>query len=167
MNNLLKNSRKCFSELKKRFLIIGGGDGGSGVAAILGRTFKKEDITILDPSQTYTYQSGQTMVGSGLKKREQIVQSMKNRHKRFDFVNAGVKKILPKENKVVTDEGREIQYDVLVISTGINPDKDSIKGLREALEDKKIPVASNYWMDGAEKMDRIRLNFTGGRAVFT
>lgn len=39
--------------------------------------------------------------------------------------------------------------------------------MREALEDEECPVASNYFPESAEKMNRLRKDFKGGRFLFT
>lgn len=48
--------------------MIGGGAGGISVASQLLRTgkFKKNEITVIDPSDTHYYQPAFTMVGGGV-----------------------------------------------------------------------------------------------------
>lgn len=50
MKILTKYSRNNFAVFKNRFLIIGGGDAGSGVSSLLRQKYKipSDDITIID-----------------------------------------------------------------------------------------------------------------------
>ncbi len=41
------------------------------------------------------------------------------------------------------------------------------KGLKESLENPEIPVATNYILEYAQKMNKLRMNFKGGNSVFT
>lgn len=47
---------------------------------------------------------------------------------------------MPEENKIILENGREIEYDVLMIASGIGKGFDEIQGFREALEDGYCPV---------------------------
>lgn len=79
-------------------------------------------------------------------------------HTRFgkcDFKIDAVKSIQPEKN-IVYSEHNEYHYEVLILCSGLHPKKDSIKGLQEALDSEEIPVASNYFMETAEKMNRLR-----------
>ena len=53
-----------------------------------------------------------------------------------------VTKLIPSENAVELEGGRRIEYDQLVLATGYQADYDSVPGLREALQDPKVPVLS-------------------------
>jgi len=55
-----------------------------------------------------------------------------------DGVSASL--IVPEENKIILENGREFEYDVLMIASGIGEDFDKIQGFREALEDGDCPV---------------------------
>ena len=55
----------------------------------------------------------------------------------------------------------------LIIAAGIQNHYDKVKGLYEALEDPKAPVATIYHPKYAQKWSRLRENFNGKNAVFT
>ena len=55
-----------------------------------------------------------------------------------DGVSASL--IVPEENKIILENGKEFEYDVLMIASGIGEDFDQIQGFREALEDGSCPV---------------------------
>lgn len=46
-------------------------------------------------------------------------------------------------NKVIMENGKEVEYDVLMIASGMGKDFESIQGLTDALEDPKSRVFSN------------------------
>lgn len=169
MNKILKSFFAKTSKNKhSKIVIIGGGDAGSTVSKLLlkSKNIFNHDIAIIDPSLTYTYQSAQTMVGAGLKKPSQIQVPLKNRLPRLDFINKSVVKINPEENLIETEDSL-VTYDYLILATGINPDLNLIKGLKEALEDPNCPVGTNYVLEYAQKMSDLRENFKGGNAIFT
>lgn len=49
-------------------------------------------------------------------------------------------KIIPEKNLVVLENGTEVNYDTLMIATGIGKDYDQIQGLEDALKDVETPV---------------------------
>ena len=52
----------------------------------------------------------------------------------------GVKTFQPQKNKVILQNGREIEYDHLVCAMGLVDDTDSIKGITDAWKDVDHPV---------------------------
>ena len=169
MNKILKNFFTKTSKNKHtKILIVGGGDAGSTVSKLLLKKpdIFSNDISIIDPSLTYTYQSAQTMVGAGITKPSKIQVPLKNRLPRLNFINKSVIKINPEQNLVETEDSL-ITYDYLVLATGVSMKLNLTKGLKEALEDPNCPVGSNYILEYAQKMSDLRENFKGGEAVFT
>lgn len=51
---------------------------------------------------------------------------------------------MPEENRIILEGNEQYSYDYLIISTGIAPDWNSIKGAKEALDDDQCPVATIY-----------------------
>ncbi|EAS07915.1 FAD-dependent pyridine nucleotide-disulfide oxidoreductase (macronuclear) [Tetrahymena thermophila SB210] len=150
--------------------IIGGGTASLNVTAQLShrKGINLSHIRVFDPSRFHYYQPSWTMVGGGLydaEKSYRTQQSLFNKKINFNF-NA-VTKVIPEQNKFITDDGREWTYDHLIISTGIKVDFKGIKGLKEALDDPNCPVGSIYWKDYATKFNQFAKEFKGGKAVFT
>lgn len=56
----------------------------------------------------------------------------------------GVKSIQPDRNLVTLNNGREIEYGILVNAMGLNPDVNQVKGLQEAVDDRYCPVYSTF-----------------------
>lgn len=119
------------SEAKGKILIIGGGLAGISTAARLTNTLTNPDITIVEPNpKSVCYQPGYTLIGGGVYKKEDVDYNTK------DFLPAGVEMILdsaaefmPEENAVVLASGKKLNYDYLIVATGVALDYGRIKGL--------------------------------------
>ncbi len=145
-------------------LIIGGGTGGIMTAAQLKRKDKNITVAIIEPSDTHYYQPAWTLVGAG------TFNFNATRKKEAGLIPPGVDWIKdyatvfePEHNIVHTKNSGPIEYEFLVLSTGIQMDVDAMPGLKEALQTNK--VCSNY-LD-PEKTFRVLQEFKGGNAIFT
>jgi sulfide:quinone oxidoreductase len=81
----------------------------------------------------------------------------------------GVAQFLPEENAVVLKNGRKIQYEQLVIATGLKNDTD-IAGVEDAWNDQLHPfyfsIDHPSWRTTANKSFRYYHNFQGGESIF-
>lgn len=169
---LLNNSKKYFSQHAK-YLIVGGGSGGSCVAGQLltdGIVNQDKDITVIDKSKYHYYQPGFTKIGGGVYNREvesHIRYDMKELNSRYNLVEEMAKRVDAENNKVILENGDEITYDNLILSPGLDVVFDSIPGLEELLEDPRSNVCSVYKYEYAVKTAFRRELFKGGKAIFT
>jgi sulfide:quinone oxidoreductase len=151
-------------EKQCQVLIVGGGTGGIMTAAQLRRKDKHLSITILEPSDTHSYQPAWTLVGAG------AFKFSKTKRPESSLIPPGVEWIKdfattfePEKNIVHTRQSGSIHYEVLVLATGIQMDVDALPGLKEALATDS--VCSNY-LD-PEKTFEVLKRFKGGNALFT
>ena len=158
-----QNTRNHF-----KIVILGGGTAGLSVASRLKRTLpaKDFDVAIVEPSSTHDYQPLWTLVGGGVCKKEE------SRRQEVNYIPAGaawikekVATIQPDTNTIVTDSGKSITYDYLIVGLGIKIIWDGIPGLKETIG--KNNVCSNYSYDIAEYTWDCIKNFKGGTAIFT
>ena len=158
-----QNTRNHF-----KIVIRGGGTAGLSVASRLKRTLpaKDFDVAIVEPSSTHDYQPLWTLVGGGVCKKEE------SRRQEVNYIPAGaawikekVATIQPDTNTIVTDSGKSITYDYLIVGLGIKIIWDGIPGLKETIG--KNNVCSNYSYDIAEYTWDCIKNFKGGTAIFT
>uniref|UniRef100_A0AC35U9Y7 Pyr_redox_2 domain-containing protein n=1 Tax=Rhabditophanes sp. KR3021 TaxID=114890 RepID=A0AC35U9Y7_9BILA len=164
----MKLTKSLFSTEHFKVLILGGGAGGCAIASHLVKTIPKSALAIIEPSQTHYYQPGFTLIGSGLFpldkfKRDQSSIIPKN----TTWIKDSVGKIIPSKNRVITENGKEISYEFLVIATGVEPRFDLIEGLQESLDDKDSNVVSIYSPKYVERVfERMKL-VKSGNALFT
>lgn len=149
-----------------KIIIVGGGAAGITVAAQLLDKEKNLDITIIEPSNKHYYQPAWTLVGGGELK---IEDTEKNEGdcipEGAKWIQAYVTQFEPEQNLVITSEGKQIEYDYLIVCPGIQIDWHLVKGLPEALG--KDGVTSNYDRRFAPYTWELIKNFTGGNAIFT
>ena len=118
------------SSAKGKIVIIGGGSAGITVAAQLANSLSSPDITIVAPNDIHLYQPGQTLVAGGLLKEADLQDNNANYiPSGVKWVKAKVSEFDPDNNNVVTDSGEKIDYDFLVVATGLEYNYEAIDGL--------------------------------------
>ncbi|KAF8636578.1 hypothetical protein AX17_003389 [Amanita inopinata Kibby_2008] len=160
---------------KYRILVIGGGSGGLSVAHQIydrfkaaGKSLNAGDIAIVDGAEYHYYQPGWTLVGSGLRAKSDFRRPLGSLiPKQFAFLSENVKTFSPTTSTVMTESGRALAYDMLVIATGMKIKWDAVKGLKQALATPTSGVSSIYSSDSCDKVWRDIENLQSGRAVFT
>lgn len=146
-------------------IVIGGGNAGLSLSALLLLKNKKLKIAIIEPGEKHYYQPAWTLVGGGA---FDIAKTEKNE---ADYIPKGATWIreyahefLPDSNEVKTKNGNVFSYDYLVVCPGIQLNWSAVKGLEETLG--KNDVCSNYSFHTAPYTFRCIQNFKGGKAIF-
>lgn len=153
-----------------RVVVVGGGSAGLAISHQLLRTgkFIQDDIAIVDPSTQHDYQPGWTLVGGGLKTKEELRKPMSSLvDPKLTLYNQGVNTFTPEENQVTLSNGDKLGYEQLVVAPGISINYANIKGLPEALADDSSRVSTIYGYETCDKVFRDIKNFRGGEALFT
>ncbi|MEY3866363.1 MAG: hypothetical protein RLZZ338_254 [Cyanobacteriota bacterium] len=149
-----------------QIVIVGGGAAGITVASHLFNQARSLDIAIIEPSEKHYYQPGWTLVGGGLMKIEETVRAQKDFiPKGTTWIKDSVTQLDPDHNIVITQTGKHIEYDYLILCPGIQIDWHLIEGLKEALG--KNGVTSNYSPALAPYTWESINSFQGGTAIFT
>jgi sulfide:quinone oxidoreductase len=87
-------------------------------------------ITLIDRRQAHLYQPGFTLIAAGLKPKEYAIGETRGFIPRnVTLVEESVAEFDPEGKKVVTDAGRAIPYDFLVLATGLQLDYGAIQGM--------------------------------------
>ncbi|XP_038076099.1 sulfide:quinone oxidoreductase, mitochondrial-like [Patiria miniata] len=150
-----------------KFVVVGGGAGGLAMASSLSRKHGKGQVAVIEPSDVHYYQPLWTLVGGGLRKKEESCKPMKDfMPKACDWVKEKAVEFDPENNSVKTSGGRVLQYKYLVMAMGVQINFDQIKGLPEALENDPM-VCSNYTYETVGKTYTAIQNFKSGNAIFT
>jgi sulfide:quinone oxidoreductase len=124
------NEAKAAFPTLAKIVIMGSGLGGVAVANRLHRELDGADITIIDAKVEHNYQPGYTLVATG------VWPITKVRNQNADYHPVGVKwlqdmviAVDPDANTVTTLGGQKIQYDFLVVATGVHLDYNQIEGM--------------------------------------
>jgi len=113
-----------------KIVIVGGGAGALMVLARLRRALSNPDITIIAPNDKHVYQPGQIFVAAGEYAPEDIIFDntgyigedvtwIKDEAATFD----------PDTNSLTTKGGKRVEYDYLIVATGIQYHYEQIAGL--------------------------------------
>ncbi|MCX7685934.1 MAG: NAD(P)/FAD-dependent oxidoreductase [Acetobacteraceae bacterium] len=117
-----------------RIVIAGAGAAGITMAARLSQRLEGARITVLDRRERHVYQPGLTLVGSGVWTPEKVISTNAQWMPRgVAWIREAVAEFDPVGNKVVTDTGRQVPYDFLVVAAGIELNYAGIEGMSEAL----------------------------------
>jgi sulfide:quinone oxidoreductase len=152
--------------LSHQIVVVGGGSAGITVAAQLRVQDPSLDIVIIEPSAHHYYQPAWTLVGGGDFNIQKTVKP------EADCIPEGVTWIQdavtdfdPDHNTVLTQAGKQVQYEYLIVCPGIQINWQAIAGLVDSLG--KNGVCSNYAFDAAPYTWEAIRNFQGGTAIFT
>ena len=150
----------------KKLLILGAGTAGTMMANKMRKTLSRNewDITIVDQFKTHYYQPGFLFIPFGMYTRNDVIKP-KN-----DFFPVGVnvifseiKKLEPKDNKVILSDGVALKYDYLLIATGTRTAPEETDGLMGKLWYKEI--FDFYTIEGAEALANFFKTWKGGKLV--
>lgn len=153
-----------------KVVVVGGGSGGLAISHQLLRSgkFAAKDIAVVDPATWHHYQPGWTLVGGGLKTKQELRQSLQGLiDSKLKFYNDAVSTFSPEENCITLGSGERVEYNQLVVCPGIHIDYKSIKGLPEALDDPSSSVSSIYGYETCDKAFRTIRNLKQGTAIFS
>jgi len=146
-------------------LVIGGGNAGLSIAALLLIKDPKLKVGIIEPSEKHYYQPAWTLVGAGV---YNISDTERNEAdyipEKATWLKEYADKFDPAENKITTREGNTYTYDYLIVCPGIQLNWDAIKGLNNNLGTNGI--TSNYSFKTAPYTFECIKNYKGGPAIF-
>ena len=166
MTNMPKSAASSTGSNRFNVVIVGGGSAGIATAASLLKRERKISLAIIDPADDHYYQPGWTMVGGGAFSAEFTHRRQKDViPKHAQWIQSAVTSFDPDNNMILTTDGQQIGYDVLIVCPGIKLDWNAIDGLSETLGQNG--VTSNYRYDLAPYTFRLVKEMTGGTALFT
>lgn len=148
-------------------ITIGGGTSGLSTTSKILRKKNGIKAGIIEPSLVHYYQPGWTLVGGGVFKDKSFTKKemIDVIPKDADWIQDSVEIVHPKENTIITKQGKTITYDYLVIAAGYVIDWKGIKGLENSLG--KDGVCSIYSYEQCDKTWKFISEAKGGNALFT
>lgn len=153
-----------------KVVVVGGGAGGLSASHQLLRSGKytQDDIAVIDPAAFHHYQPGWTLVGGGLKNKEDLKMSLPELlDPKLKLYTNAVETFAPEQNEVTLADGSKVSYEQLIVAPGIQLKYDAIKGLPEALADPSSKISTIYGYDTCDKTFHIIEQFSKGKAIFT
>lgn len=153
---------------KCKVLVVGGGAGGCAMAAKLSSKLGEGKVTILEPADKHYYQPMFTLIGGGIKTLKDSYRPMsKVLPTLAKWVKDSAAKFEPENNTVYTANGDKIEYEFLLVATGLQLNYDKIPGLVDALSIPKGKVCSNYSPKYVDRTYQALQAFKSGNAIFT
>lgn len=145
-----------------RIVILGGGFGGLNSALWLGKKLKHTDheVVVIADKPDFLYRPSLIWVPFNEREITDISFPLAPTLEKVgvEFIEAHVKQVLPKENKVIFQNESKIHYDFLVIATGGFADYEKIQGLTGN-------TSSIYWAEDALKTKEELENLQSGDTV--
>ncbi len=136
--------------MKKKIVIIGGGNAGSIVANKLAKNEQLE-VIVVEPSEYHYYQPGTIDIVGGIGKEEEMIK------KNSEILNAKwikdyVTKVDFENHTVILKSGDKIDYDYVVIAAGVK--NKELEGFPQW-----------HTIEGAKLMKKMADNFEGKKIV--
>ncbi|AHE99072.1 NAD(P)/FAD-dependent oxidoreductase [Thioalkalivibrio paradoxus] len=134
----------------QRVVVIGGGFGGSTCARYLRHFDPDLEVTLINPSDTYTTCPFSNLVLGGERDLASITHDLSQleHHHGVRLVQRWVESIDADGHRVVLDDGSAIGYDRLVVSPGIDLRWDAVEGYDQAAQEA-MPHA---WRPGEQTL---------------
>lgn len=154
-----------------RILVLGAGAAGTAIANRLVRRLEGARITLVDKRREHLYQPGFSLVAAGLKPASYVVDGWTR-----DWLPAGVRlledeaaEIDPEARRVTTRDGTRLDYDFLIVATGLELNWGAIEGFSLELVGKDGIGALYAGPEYAERTARAVRAFAekGGTAILT
>ncbi|KAJ5168808.1 Sulfide:quinone oxidoreductase [Penicillium canariense] len=153
-----------------KVVVVGGGTAGMAIShqLLLTGKFTQDEIAIVDPAEWHHYQPGWTLVGGGLKTKEELRRPMKELvDPKLKLYSDSVATFSPEKNFVTLGNGDNLSYEQLIVAPGLALNWGAIKGLPQALADPAAPVSSIYGYDSVSKVFGTIQKLEQGNAIFT
>lgn len=152
--------------MSRHLLILGAGTAGTMTANHLRRELGEGGwrMSIVDRSDSHLYQPGFLFLPFGIYRESDIVRSTKEfLPGGVEFIHAEIGSIEPGKRMVKLKDGREMEYDILVIATGCRTAPEETEGM---LGPKwRVNIFDFYTYDGARALLDKLASWSGGRLV--
>ncbi len=150
----------------KKLVILGAGTGGTIMANRMRKELDRDewDITIVDKYKNHYYQPGFLFIPFGMYKKRDVIKP------KADFIPYGVNLIYGEidrvdgeKNQVLLQDGVILNYDFLIIATGVKIFPDETPGIKGNLWHKK--VFDYYTIEGSSALGDFFKTWEGGDLV--
>ena len=118
--------------MKKQLLILGAGTAGTMMANHLRKKVDPKSwvITIVDQDPHHYYQPGFLFLPFGIYTESDIVKPKQPLvGAGVEYVQAAIDRVDAEANHVLLEDGRTLDYDILIIATGTRPSPEETDGM--------------------------------------
>ena len=152
----------------KTFLILGAGTGGTMVANKMVHELDPQEwkIIIVDQFESHYYQPGFLFIPFGIYNQADVTKRKRDFiPPHVEFIISDIEIIEPDQNRVkLAKEGKIINYDYLVISTGCQIHPEETEGMLDG-GGWRENIFDFYTVEGAVALSRFLKFWKGGRLV--
>ncbi len=113
-------------------VILGAGIGGVPMAYEMKAEARKQDkVTVISNNPYFQFTPSNPWAAVGWRSKKDITVDLAPvmKKKGIDFICDTVTRVVPEDNKVLLESGREVSYDFLIVATGPTLAFDKIEGL--------------------------------------
>ena len=149
----------------KTLLILGAGTGGTMVANKMSAALDHKEwrIIVVDKDENHYYQPGFLFIPFGIYSPADVVKPKRNfLPTNVEMVFGAIELIEPEKNRIKLSDGKMINYDYMVVSTGSEIRPDETPGMLDGWHKN---IFDFYTPKGAEKLHQFLETWQGGRLV--
>ena len=122
------------SNARGHIVIVGAGAGGLALANRLARRLPMAEVSLVDSKPRHWYQPGLTMVASGYWRADEVISDNQRWVPNgINWVQARVTRFEAEQRRLQLDSGDSLNYDYLVVATGLQVNYDAIEGFSREL----------------------------------
>jgi sulfide:quinone oxidoreductase len=150
----------------KKLLILGAGTAGTMMANRLRRKLSAAEwkIDIVDQYPKHYYQPGFLFMPFGIYSEKDVIKPKRKFIPRgVNYVEAEIDRIRAEQNRVLLRSGEQLDYDLLIIATGVKTVPDQTEGMLG--DDWRRRVFDFYTFAGASALRSALRDWNGGRLV--
>jgi sulfide:quinone oxidoreductase len=150
----------------KKLLILGAGTAGTMMANRLRKKIPADEWTmaIVDQYPKHYYQPGFLFMPFGIYSEKDVIKPKR----KFiplgvEYIEAEIDRIEAERNRVLLRSGEQLNYDLLIIATGVKTAPDQTEGMLG--NDWRKRVLDFYTFEGASALHNTLRGWNGGRLV--
>jgi sulfide:quinone oxidoreductase len=150
----------------KKLLILGAGTAGTIMANKMRKDLSRDEwiITMVEKDRNHFYQPGFLFIPFGYYKRADILkQGSKFIPSGVEIIYSEIDRIEVGSDRVKLTDGQNLDYDILIIATGVRLSPEDTPGLKGELWYKNI--FDFYSIEGSEALAEFFSNWEGGKLV--
>lgn len=149
----------------KNLVILGAGTAGTLMSNHLAKVLSDEwQIKVVDHRREHHYQPGYLFIPFGIYKAEDVVKPTQHfLPSRAEYFQSGIDRVIPEQNKVLLENGQDLNYELLIIATGTDIAPGEIEGMLGPHWQRE--VFDFYSLEGAVALHDKLKDWEGGKLV--